>query len=119
MKKLIRTEFAKTLKPEEIDYEYNIEELKRLYLLKIKEELNEIIDSDYKDIFEYADLIEAIYGLAEMNNINRIHIMDARMDKFYEKGGFTNVILKKLNPANASNRVYLEDEELNHKFYEI
>ena len=60
---------------------------------KLTEEIQELIDSDYKDILEYADVIEVLKTLAYYNNIELSRIEVARKIKLYERGGFSNKIL--------------------------
>jgi predicted house-cleaning noncanonical NTP pyrophosphatase (MazG superfamily) len=62
MKKLIRDKMAFNLNPDELDYCHDKEELMELYSLKLREEIEEIKGSDYKDIMEYGDLIQVALG---------------------------------------------------------
>jgi|694.fasta_scaffold48613_7 predicted house-cleaning noncanonical NTP pyrophosphatase (MazG superfamily) len=108
MKKLIRDKLAFKINPEELDYCNNKEELMELYALKLREEIEEIKSSDYKDIMEYADLIQVALGLASLNGIKKEDVMKAIEEKYELKGGFSNLILISLNPDNPSNKIYYE-----------
>jgi predicted house-cleaning noncanonical NTP pyrophosphatase (MazG superfamily) len=109
MKKLIRDKMAFILDPEELDNCDNKEELIELYVLKLREEIEEIKGSDYKDIMEYADLIQVALGLASLNGFKMEDVMKAMEDKYELKGGFSNLVLTNLNPNNPSNKIYLEN----------
>lgn len=97
------------LDPEELDNCDNKEELIELYVLKLREEIEEIKGSDYKDIMEYADLIQVALGLASLNGFKMEDVMKAMEDKYELKGGFSNLVLTNLNPNNPSNKIYLEN----------
>ena len=107
MRKLIRTLFASTLKPEEIEQVENKAELNKLYKLKILEELNEISMSEFKDTKEYADLLETIEGMMRVNDVKEQDVLFEKKKKQLERGYIHKTVLKKLNPANASNVVYV------------
>jgi predicted house-cleaning noncanonical NTP pyrophosphatase (MazG superfamily) len=109
MKKLIRDKMAFILNPEELDNCDNKEELMGLYTLKLREEIEEIKGANYKDIMEYADLIQVALGLASLNGFKMDDVMKAMEDKYELKGGFSNLILTNLNPNNPSNKIYLEN----------
>lgn len=97
------------LNPEELDNCDNKEELMGLYTLKLREEIEEIKGANYKDIMEYADLIQVALGLASLNGFKMDDVMKAMEDKYELKGGFSNLILTNLNPNNPSNKIYLEN----------
>ncbi|MCD6435386.1 MAG: hypothetical protein J7L15_03280 [Clostridiales bacterium] len=61
---------------------------------KLDEEIQELKDSEYKDIGEYADVIEVLMTLARHNRKKWLSIEVARKIKKKEKGGFSNKILK-------------------------
>ena len=61
---------------------------------KLQEEIQELIDSDYKDIYEYADVLETLMTLAKYNKKKWSDIELARNIKWKERGGFSNKILK-------------------------
>jgi predicted house-cleaning noncanonical NTP pyrophosphatase (MazG superfamily) len=109
MKKLIRNKMALQLNPNELDYCLDRKELIGLYTLKLKEEIEEIKNSNYQDIMEYADLIQVTLSLANLNGFKIEDVMKAIDDKYELKGGFTNLVLTNLNPNNPSNKIYLEN----------
>jgi predicted house-cleaning noncanonical NTP pyrophosphatase (MazG superfamily) len=109
MKKLIRDKMAFHLNPDELNNCFDKEELMGLYALKLREEIEEIKSSDYKDIMEYADLIQVALGLASLNGFKMEDVMKAMEEKYELKGGFSNLVLTNLNPNNPSNKIYLEN----------
>ncbi len=100
---------ALQLNPNELDYCLDRKELIGLYTLKLKEEIEEIKNSNYQDIMEYADLIQVTLSLANLNGFKIEDVMKAIDDKYELKGGFTNLVLTNLNPNNPSNKIYLEN----------
>ena len=109
MKKLIRDKMAFHLNPDELNNCLDKEELMGLYVLKLREEIEEIKSSDYKDIMEYADLIQVALGLASLNGFKMEDVMKAMEEKYELKGGFSNLVLTNLNPNNPSNKIYLDN----------
>lgn len=61
---------------------------RELLLEKLIEELGELADSNYKDVFEYADVIEVVLAIAYQNAISVTQINNARMEKLDKNGGF-------------------------------
>jgi predicted house-cleaning noncanonical NTP pyrophosphatase (MazG superfamily) len=109
MKKLIRDKMSFHLNPDELNNCFDKEELMGLYALKLREEIEEIKSSDYKDIMEYADLIQVALGLASLNGFKMEDVMKAMEEKYELKGGFSNLVLTNLNPNNPSNKIYLDN----------
>ncbi len=98
MKKLIRDRYINTIDKKELDIIGNAVEHRDLLIDKLFEEIDELAESDYKDIEEYADVIEVLRALAEINGINFTYVEAARIEKLYEKGGFkTGLILNRPN----------------------
>ena len=58
------------------------------------QEIQELKDSNYKDLYEYADVVEVLKTLARYNRRAWNQIEVARKIKKKEKGGFSNKILK-------------------------
>ncbi len=107
-KKLIRSNIISKLKEGEWEEINDIDELNKLYAIKIREELAEIQQAEHKDVLEFADLIEVCYTFAEINNFARSFI-DLRMfEKRISKGNFGRLVLNNLNPSNPSNALYFE-----------
>jgi predicted house-cleaning noncanonical NTP pyrophosphatase (MazG superfamily) len=107
-RKLIRNLIPKKFGGIEYDREQNLNNLNKLYELKVKEELQEIIDSGCKDITEFADLIQVVEDWARVNNINALDLSDAQHDKAVDKGTFDNTVITNLNPNNPSNSLYFK-----------
>jgi predicted house-cleaning noncanonical NTP pyrophosphatase (MazG superfamily) len=118
--KLIRTKKAhrllseNKLKEEELSTvfidTYGIDEFRELLILKIKEELEEVKFSRYRDIDEFADLVEAVRCLATLSNISIVEILYKADAKRELDGDFiAGTILKNLNPNNPSNKIYFEN----------
>lgn len=107
-KKLIRDLVVEKLKEGEFEYITDQAELNKLYSLKIKEELLEIQNSDYKDISEFIDLIQVAFSFACQNGFTREQISVAFDMKQKTKGSITNIALNNLNPNNPSNYPYFE-----------
>ena len=119
MKKLVRDKMGLILNPDELSHCDDKEELMNLYSLKLKEEIEEIKDSDYKDIMEYADLIQVTLGLASLNGYSFDDIIKAMNDKYELKGGFSNLVLTNLNPNNPSNKIYFNESEIEYSYWEV
>lgn len=106
-KKLIRSgKWIEKMDSAEIDKIQDKDELNQLYILKIQEELEEVKNSDYKDITEFADLIQVCIDFAKVNGIDASDLRTTLVNKFFEKGDFDNTVLTNLNPNNPSNKIY-------------
>lgn len=108
-KKLIRSKIIDKLKDGEWEFITDKDELNKLYILKIKEELEEIINSDFKDIMEFVDLIQVAFQFSRINNFTHEEISLGLIFKAIEKGTFSNIVLNNLNPSNLSNSLYFGD----------
>jgi len=62
--------------------------------MKLQEEIKELEESNYKDLYEYADVLEVLYELARKAKFTPKDIEIARIVKLKERGGFSNKILK-------------------------
>lgn len=107
-KKLIRKNIIEKLKEGEWETITDQNELNNLYALKINEELEEIQESDHKDIFEFADLIQVVFSFAKQNGFTHEELSKAMIEKSIDKGSFGRLALNSLNPNNPSNRLYFE-----------
>lgn len=107
-KKLIRSGIVDKLLPGEVDTITDKAELNKLYALKVREELQEIIDSDYSDINEFGDLISVVTSFAAVNGFDMFQLNAATVEKELNKGIFSNLALNNLNPDNPSNKLYFE-----------
>lgn len=110
-KKLIRRNITKLLKEGEWEVVEDSQELNDLYHLKIEEELQEIVNSDHKDISEFADLLSVVLAFAEQNRFSNNELFRAMDKKNKEKGVFNRIALNNLNPHNPSNALYFEEEK--------
>ncbi len=61
---------------------------------KLQEEIQELIDSEYKDIGEFCDVLEVLQTLAYINKISWKDVEITRKVKKKNYGGFSNKILK-------------------------
>lgn len=107
-KKLIRERTGSYLKDEEKELITDKDELNKLYELKIKEEVLEVINSNFTDILEFADCLEVIFSWAEQNGFHRNQLMNELVYKQQLKGSFNNLVLTNLNPHNKSNDIYFK-----------
>jgi predicted house-cleaning noncanonical NTP pyrophosphatase (MazG superfamily) len=110
IKKLVRDKTPALFKNDEAEVITDQTELNKLYALKVKEELIEIQQADHKDIMEFVDLIEVAYSFAEQNGFSRQAINDARAEKVFKKGTFSDIALNNLNPNNPSNEIYFKNK---------
>lgn len=109
-KKLIRKYVTAILKVSEWEFIEDQNELNELYALKIQEELEEIQQSEHKDIMEFVDLIQVAFCFAKQNGFTHEQIGSALAKKAIEKGTFSNIALNNLNPENPSNKLYFKDK---------
>jgi predicted house-cleaning noncanonical NTP pyrophosphatase (MazG superfamily) len=106
-KKLIRKGTIEKLRPGEFETITDMEELNNLYSLKVIEELLEVRASNFKDVYEFVDLLQVVFRFAQVNGFSREFLVMALAEKTAEKGGFSNIALNNLNPNNPSNAIYL------------
>jgi predicted house-cleaning noncanonical NTP pyrophosphatase (MazG superfamily) len=69
------------------------EEIDTFLRMKLQEEIKELEESNFKDLNEYADILEVLYELARRAKFRPKDIEIARIIKLKERGGFTNKIL--------------------------
>jgi len=105
-KKLVRSGISEFVEPQELEVITDKDELNALYTLKVKEELQEIINSNYQDELEFADLLEVVFRFAEVNGISQHSLMVTAINKGLQKGTFNGTVLNNLNPNNPSNALY-------------
>ena len=87
MRKLIRDKLDKVIPDNELEFVSGTQ-YDEMLRDKLQEELAELIDTQYTDVDEFADVIEVLYALAELNNITKHEIQSKRIEKLYERGGF-------------------------------
>lgn len=69
------------------------DKINNFFIKKVKEELNEIIESKFNDVYEFADLLQVVEDFAKFNSIDSKFLNNIKDKKFNIKGGFTNLIL--------------------------
>ena len=99
MRKLIRDKLSNVIPDNELELAGSEVELQGLLRAKLFEELNELNDSNYKDVDEYADLMEVILTIAEIEGVTKVDIEARRIEKLYERGGFNKGLI--LNRGNT------------------
>lgn len=114
VKKLVRDKIIEYLHSSEYEICENKDELNNLVCQKIREELLEVINSDFDDIKEFADLVQIVQHLYKINAFTTSQINKAIIEKTKERGGFSNLVLTNLNPNNSSNNMYFEEYYLNN-----
>jgi len=85
MKKLIRDHIEGT---EKIRYKVKDDEVLDLLKNKLIEEVQELIDSDCKDVYEYADVFEVLFEMIIRNKISDLDIKHKGKQKRDQKGAF-------------------------------
>jgi len=100
MKKLIRSKLIEVIsvdEPDEIYITADGAEYEELLRDKLQEELIELLESDYKSIEEYADVMEVLYTMANYFGILSIEDIESeRLKKLETKGNFiAGVVLNK------------------------
>lgn len=92
MKKLIRDKLDNVIPEEHLSF-CSHDDYFPLLLAKLGEELEELALSDFKDVAEYADVMEILLAIADYNKISKDDIMSARIEKLYKNGGFKKGLL--------------------------
>lgn len=111
-KKLICHKTINYLQNGEYEYIEDIDELNKLYTLKVIEELAEVAASNYKDVDEFADLIKTVYAFAHANKIAPDMLSLAIIERAAIKGVMENAALINMNPSNPSNDLYFKSKTL-------
>lgn len=84
-KDIIPEKNLKVIKSDEVYYEFLKE--------KLLEEINELQQTDYEDIYEFADVLEVLFSIAKFKGLSISDINQAKIKKFTEKGSFTERLL--------------------------
>jgi predicted house-cleaning noncanonical NTP pyrophosphatase (MazG superfamily) len=92
MRKLIR-DTIEARPGDEIIRVTNPNELNDLYVEKVMEELQEIIDADFKDPMEFADLMQVVLDFARVNGFSDEELLIAVKGKEADRGRFKNRVL--------------------------
>ncbi|MCK5537869.1 MAG: hypothetical protein KAI79_13670 [Bacteroidales bacterium] len=93
--KIIRDKYTDIIDSKKLFISTDEKQRKMFLVKKVKEEMQEIVDSKFKDPEEYGDLIEVLYAIADINNISPGEIDHARKKKLQEFGGFKNGVYLK------------------------
>ncbi len=95
MYKLIRDNYVGVIDPKLLStLESSDDESIRYYVVKkIHEELDELSDSEYQDVNEYADVIEILMKMANEKGISEAEIQEARRVKNEKRGKFNNNLI--------------------------
>ena len=95
MPKLIRDKYDSVIESERLTICENPSETFIFLKDKIKEELGELAETVFNDVYEYADVIEVLYAMADFQGISKDEIEIARLKKLDEKGGFKKCLILK------------------------
>jgi predicted house-cleaning noncanonical NTP pyrophosphatase (MazG superfamily) len=93
--KMIRDNYDTIIETDRLRIVDNPSERFIYHTQKVKEELSELADTAYNDVEEFADVIEALYALAEFQGVSKDQIEIARLKKLDEKGGFKKCLVLK------------------------
>jgi len=85
--KLVRDKYINIIPKDQIEI-LTDEQSHQWLVAKIAEETQEIIDSNFNDISEYADVFEILIALAKKNGFTKADILRARNTKLKDKGSF-------------------------------
>jgi predicted house-cleaning noncanonical NTP pyrophosphatase (MazG superfamily) len=91
--KLIRSKLINAI-PDKLWYRCSYKKSDNLLKKKLFEEVEELKNTDFKDIEEYADVLEVLYELMERNDLTRKEVEEVRMKKKLQKGGFDEIVYK-------------------------
>lgn len=95
MPKLIRDKYVDIIAQNDYYTETDKDKLYEFKKSKLREEIDELIDCDFKDIDEFADVLEIIFNIGLDMGFSQEKLTEARLNKLIKKGGFFNgVILK-------------------------
>lgn len=93
--KLIRDHYLDVIERDRLFFEKDRDSQKKLLLEKLKEELLELEESNYEDKFEFADVLEVLFSIAEFKGLDRKTILSACSVKRFEKGSFNRFLVLK------------------------
>lgn len=95
MIKLIRDKYDEVIPEDELEICTDPEVLRTFLEAKLAEEITELMDSNFKDVDEYADVLEVLFTLGSFNDITKEEMQSRRVKKLYEKGGFSKGLILK------------------------
>lgn len=96
--KLIRDKYDKLIPAERLHTETDKDMQYNYLRSKICEELQELIDTDCTDVYEWADLHEALFAMQQFKGIQSDQVREAQLDKFERLGGFEKFLILKSEP---------------------
>ena len=96
MEKLIRDKYDKIIDDEKLTTTDDTFKIFTLLKEKISEEIEELFQSNFNDVDEYADIIEVLYAMASFRGIPQKKIDTARLNKLLKLGGFKKRLIYKL-----------------------
>ena len=93
--KLIRSNYKDIIEKEKLIIEDN-EKQRHLFLKKkLHEEFQELLDSGYKDVQEYGDVLQVMIDLGHFYGISYRDIREARTEKYNKFGDFSEGVYLK------------------------
>lgn len=93
MEKLIRDKLENLIDDSNLRIEEENEMQYYFLERKLLEELNELEQSEYTDVYEYADVLEVLMSMAEFNGVDWKNVETTRRKKFEERGGFDKFLI--------------------------
>ena len=93
--KIIRDKYIDIIPKEQLSIVGSDIERNGLIIERLDEELLELKESKFKDQYEYADVLEVLYTLGEINGISREQMEEVRLKKKEKLGGFSNGLILK------------------------
>jgi len=90
--KIIRDKLADIIPGENIDY-VTQDQGTELLKAKLFEEISELMSTNWKDVEEYADILEILLSLAERHGIDSEAVELARKSKVNQRGRFENNVV--------------------------
>jgi len=94
MKKLIRDKYVTEIDSNRLTTLSTDSNVYRGFLLdKLYEEIEELADTDWRDVEEYADVYEVFMKIMEIHGVTQQQVIDAQVTKRILKGGFDTGLL--------------------------
>ena len=86
--KIIRDHYIDIIDRDKLEIDDCPEKMMFYLLQKFQEEKHELVESNCKEVEEYADLIQVVLDLARLNDISIKDIEQTRHEKEIRLGGF-------------------------------
>ncbi|MBT5355781.1 MAG: nucleoside triphosphate pyrophosphohydrolase [Candidatus Marinimicrobia bacterium] len=71
------------------------ETYKKFLMDKLNEELQELADSDWSDVNEYADVYEVFLAIMKAHGVDEDDVLKAKIEKVITNGSFSDGLLLK------------------------